>query len=103
MSPARSNATDTTPRSGVSSSSIASCVSPDVMERSLPGAILKLAGGSVFFLLLVLSLSGVIYLQWLPVNHLYLVPVCRISEDLPHNNFPFFSMQLVGPDLNLTP
>ena len=48
------------------------------------------------------SLSGVIYLQWLPFHHLYPVPMCKLSEDMPHQNFPFCSsMQLVGPDLNI--
>ena len=43
-----SRASGDPPSSDISSSSTASCVSPDVMEGYLAGAILKPGGGTVF-------------------------------------------------------
>ena len=48
LSPDGSRASDAQPSSEMSSSSTASCVSPDVMEGSSTGAILKPGGSTVF-------------------------------------------------------
>ena len=47
------------------------------------------------------SLSDVIYLQWLLFLHTFLVPKCRLSEDLPHQILPFCSSKHpLGLDLS---
>ena len=48
MSPAGSISSDAPPSIEISSSSTYYCVSPDITERYLAGAILKPGGGSVF-------------------------------------------------------
>ena len=49
LSPSESRYIDAPPSSEMSSSYITSCVSPDVMEGYLDGAILKPGRGAVFF------------------------------------------------------
>ena len=104
MSPSGSRASDDPPSSEMSSPSTYSFVSPDVMEGSSVGDILKPGKGAVFFHACSFLPIFRDLLAILAVSSSLPCAVCKIFEDLPHQYLPFcYSMQLLVPDKNIIP